>query len=272
MKKSRMQGTWLVILLVLLVMMIWTFLRPELMPEGSLGTLTYYLLLIAQETVFFGLPALLLRPWWSHGVHRSPHWRFGCLMGLLAGLVLALLVAPLSAGWSGLLNASPQQMPLPASPVEWLALVLATVIVPALTEEAFFRGGVLCGLARGVGGKTAFLLTVVLFTLMHGRIAALPAHLACGFLFTLIMLRYGKLWPSIVAHIVYNAVMLALAWFGLALPWISLAATIPAMVAIAVVILRRTVWCDHKDIDPVDVALGVITMFVLVFYFLIQFR
>ena len=270
MNKSRIQGTWLVLLIQLLVLLIWYYLRPVLLPEGPSGALMHYVMLIAQETILFGVPALFLRPWWSHGVHRSPHWRMGCLMAVPVGVVLALLLNPISAGWSSLLVAAPQETPLPGTALEGVLMVLAMVIVPALMEEAFFRGGVLCGLARGVGGKAAFALTVLIFTLMHGRIVALPAHLACGALFTLGMLRYGKLWPAIVMHVTYNAVTLALAWIGMTLPWVSLAVTIPVMIALLVIILRKTVWCKHKPIDVVDATLGVVTMFVLVFYFLVQ--
>ena len=272
MKKSRIQGTWVVLLILLLVMLIWHFARPALLPEWEVNSWAHSLLLIAQEIILFGVPALFLRPWWSHGVHRSPHWRSGCLVALPAGIVLALLLNPVSAGWSALFNVAPQEAPLPVTTPEWLLMALATVIVPALMEEAFFRGGVLCGLARGVGGRSAFGLTVVIFTLMHGRISALPAHLACGALFTLGMLRYGKLWPSIIMHVSYNAATLALVGLGITLPWLTLAATVPIMAFIVIMMLRKTVWCKHKAFDMVDVALGVITMAVLVFYFLVQLR
>ena len=270
MKKSRIQGTWFVMLVQLVVLLIWHFARPALLPDTALNTMGYYLLLIAQEAILFGIPALALRPWWSHGVHRSPHWRSGCVLALPAGVLLALLVNPLAAGWSSLLGMAPQEMPLPASPVEWLMLVLAMVIVPALVEEAYFRGGVLCGLARGVGGPAAFALTVVIFVLMHGRIGALPAHLACGVLFTLTMLRYGKLWPPILMHLCYNAVTLALTWTGVVLPWLVLIPVALALAGMMIFEKRRMVWCEHKPIDMVDATLGAITMLVLVFYFLVQ--
>ena len=270
MNKSRIQGTWLVILIQLLILLLWYYLKPALLPEGLSGAIAHYVMLIAQETILFGVPALFLRPWWSHGVHRSPHWRQGCLMAVPAGIVLALLLNPISTGWSSLLKVAPQETPLPGTALEGALMLLAMVVVPALMEEAFFRGGVLCGLARGVGGKAAFALTVLIFTLTHGRVVGLPAHLACGALFTLGMLRYGKLWPAIVMHVSYNAVTLALAWIGVTLPWISLVVTIPVMIALVVIMLRKTVWCKRKPIDMVDATLGVVTMIVLVFYFLVQ--
>lgn len=270
MRKNRMRGTWLVVLALLLILLLWYEARPRLLPEGPRRALGHYLLLIGQEAILFGIPALFLRPWRSCGAQRSTRWHQGCLLALPAGAMLALLLSPVSAGWSSLMHIAPQETPLPGTALEGALMVLAMVVVPALAEEAFFRGGVLCGLARGAGDKAAFVLTVIIFTLMHGRVVALPAHLACGALFTLGTLRYGRLWPSIVMHVSYNAMTLGLAWVGVALPWLSLAATVPAMAAIAAVMLRKTVWREREPLDIVDAALGAVTMAVLVFYFLAQ--
>lgn len=270
MRENRTQGTWLIVLILLLVLLIWYFARPMLLPEGPQGAQGHYMLLIAQEAILFGVPALFLRPWRSRGVQRSRHWRRGCLLALPAGVVLALLLSPVSAGWSALMRVAPQETPLPATALEWAVMALAMVVAPALAEEAFFRGGVLCGLARGMGGKAAFALTVAIFTLMHGRIAALPAHLACGALFTLGMLRYGALWPPIVMHVCYNAATLALAWVGVSLPWYTLAVTAPALAVIVILMLRRTVWCKGEPARSADVLLGAAAMVLSIFYFLVQ--
>lgn len=270
MKKRRVQDTWLVILVLLLVLLIWYLVRPMLLPEGARGALGHYLLLIGQEGILFGVPAFFLLPWRSRGVQESAHWRRGCLMALPAGILLALMLSPVSTGWASLMHVAPQETPLPGTALEWALMVLAMVGVPALAEEAFFRGGVLCGLARGVGGKAAFVMTVAIFTLMHGRVVALPAHLACGALFTLGMLRYGRLWPSIVMHVSYNAATLGLAWVGVTVPWLSLGVTVPAMAAIMAVMLRGTVWSESKPIEAADVVLSTVTLIVLIGYFLIQ--
>lgn len=256
--------------MLLIILLVWHFLRPALLPEGPSNALGHYLLLIAQETILFGVPALFLRPWQSQGVRCLPRWRQGCLLALPTGAVLALTLSPISAGWASLMHVAPQETPLPATALEWALMILAMAIVPALMEEAFFRGGVLCGLARGVGGKAAFALTAAIFTLMHGRLVALPAHLACGALFTLGMLRYGSLWPPILTHVSYNATTLALAWVGVTLPWLSLAATVPAMAAIVAAMLRRTVWYGREPLRFEDAALGAAAMLVLIVYFLVQ--
>ena len=272
MRESRIRKTWSTLLLLLLALLAWHFARPALLLGDPPDTLSYALLMIAQEAVLFGVPALFLRPWRLRDTDDPARgWR-GCLTALLAGIVLALLLNPVSAGWSSLLYLAPQEAPMPATAWEWLVMALATVVVPALAEEAFFRGGVLCGLARGMSARAAFAATAVIFTLMHGRMAALPAHLACGALFTLGMLRYGRLWPPIIMHAGYNAATLALVGLGVTLPWLTLAATVPVMAIIVAAMARQTVWHGHAPLPMADRVWGAAAMAALVGYFLVRLR
>lgn len=259
------------LLILLLVLLGWYFVRPLLMPEGPEGAASYYLLLMAQEALLFGVPALFLRPWRSESVRRSSRWLPGCGLGLLAGVALAMVAGPVSAWWSSLMLVAPQETPLPASGLDWTLMVLAMVVTPALAEEAFFRGGVLCGLAQDMGGRVAFGLTVVLFTMMHGRLAGIPAHLACGALFTLMMLRYGSLWPSVVAHLAYNAAMLGLSWLGATPTWEALAAA-AALAGLVAVMLRGTRWHGRGKLEKADIMLGCGALALLGVYFLVQLR
>lgn len=268
MRRSRSQRTWLALLLLLFALLIWRFARPMLLPESPSTAKGHYLLLIAQEAILFGIPALFLRPWRSRLAGREG-WQ-GALLALPAGILLAMTLGPVSAGWSSLMRIAPQKTPLPGTALEWALMVLAMVVVPALAEEAFFRGGVFCGLVGDMGGRAAFALTVAVFTLMHGRVAALPAHLACGALFTLGMLRYDRLWPSVVMHVSYNAATLTLAWLGVSLPWLSLAGTVPALAALIAIMLRGTARRERKPLDIINAALGAVTVAVSVLYFLVQ--
>lgn len=263
MRESRTQGTWLAVLGLTLVMAAWSFAGPRLLPEAALGAKGHYGLMIAQELVFFGLPALLMRPWRLPGATRQ--WQ-GCALGLLAGTMLALLMNRASGAWTSLLRMAPAPQPMPVSAFEWTLALLALVAVPALAEEAFFRGGVLCGLRESVGNRRAFLLSVAVFTLMHGRLAALPAHLACGGLLSLGMLRYGSLGASLAAHLSYNAVMLALTWAGEPATGTMLAVAALGLAAIATVWARGVNWRGRGRIG----VSGLVAVAALMMYFAVR--
>ena len=66
-----------------------------------------------------------------------------------------------------------------------------------------------------------------------------------------------------------NAATLGLSWIGALPAWSALPAA-GVLAALVAVMLRRTVWCGHKDFDVVDITLGCVTMAVLGFYFMVQ--
>ena len=263
MGKSRTQSTWLAVLGLTLVMGTWSFAGPRLLPEATLGAKGHYGLMIAQELFFFGFPALLMRPWRLPGA--AQRWQ-GCALGVLAGAMLALLMTWASGAWTSMLRMAAQAQPMPVSPFEWTLAMLALVVVPALAEEAFFRGGVLCGIRESTGNGRAFLLSVAVFTLMHGRLAALPAHLACGVVFSLGMLRYGSLGASLAAHLSYNGVMLALTWAGAPVTGMMLAVAALGLAAIAAVWARGVDWHGRGKAG----VLGAVALAALTVYFVVK--
>lgn len=102
---------------------------------------------------------------------------------------------------------------LPASAVAaWVAARLAgTVLLVPLVEELFFRGYLLARLAGGGGpGRQALAVAVstALFAALHGR--WLAGALA-GLVFAAVMLRRERVSDAIVAHMVANAAVGAVA-------------------------------------------------------------
>ena len=57
------------------------------------------------------------------------------------------------------LSSSPATLPMPSDGLEWVLGILALVIVPAVTEECFFRGGVQRSLMADGWGMTGVFLT-----------------------------------------------------------------------------------------------------------------
>jgi len=81
-------------------------------------------------------------------------------------------------------------------------------ILPAFCEEMFFRGYALSGL-RNVMGKTgAVLLVAFAFGMTHMSIQRLPLTAALGCLLGLLVIRWGSIWPAVLAHVLHNSIIL----------------------------------------------------------------
>ena len=122
---------------------------------------------------------------------------------------------------------------------EWCLQLLALAVLPAVLEEALFRGVVLQTLLDSGSRFGAWLLTTLFFSLLHGNLAALPAHLLFGGALTLAEMRTGNLLVPMVMHAVYNAS--ALFWRGMSAGWlIFCGAAVLALGIWALMTLPRT--------------------------------
>ncbi len=168
----------------------------------------FYARLCLQEALLWGLPALLLRPFRLSGqAVRRGCWG-PCLAALMLGAAAQLALSPVTALWATWTGAPLSALSLPENEAQWLLAALALCVAPALCEEAFFRGGVLTGLTDAVSRGTALVLSTLLFALMHGSLAGLPAHLIISLLAGLCMLRWGMLRVCMLLHLGYNAMAL----------------------------------------------------------------
>lgn len=207
-----------------------------IVPEAGNGGAAYYLAVLVEEGLLWGLPALALRPWRSRNVaiRECPAWC--CAAALMLGAGAQCALAALS-GLLGLNGGTAITMPQDAR--EWLLAGMAMVIVPALCEEAFFRGALLGCLATKVGAAAAFGTTALIFALMHGSVGGLMPHLAVSAICTLLMLATGRLRLPILFHCGYNATALILPLLG-NVPW--LAALMIVVMAALVFIVRGVDW------------------------------
>lgn len=209
-KADRTRAALCLTLAVMLLRLPVSWLLALLMPDAGSDPAAYYAAVMAQESLLWGLPALLLRPWRG----RKPLERPRCL-GMAAamvplGVVAQAAMTAVTALWSDAIGAQQASVLLPQNAVQWVLVVLALAVVPALAEEAFFRGGMLHALLEAVGTWPALALTTVIFALMHGSLAGLPAHLSVSLLCGLAMLSSGRLWISMVLHMSYNGAALLL--------------------------------------------------------------
>jgi len=86
-----------------------------------------------------------------------------------------------------------------------LLSALSTVILAPLTEEVIFRGLILGRLARAMPGWLAVLLSALVFGLAHGQLVWIAYAFLLGVVFGFIRLRSGSIWPTLLLHILFNA-------------------------------------------------------------------
>ena len=201
---------------------------PDDLPQETL-----LLISLSQEVLLIGLPAIVLMVR-SKGISpRMGQSRGGIGLMLCAvalGLAFRAFAVPLTGAWCKLLSLEQQTTSVPDSPMLWCLQLLTLAIVPAVAEECLFRGVVLSSLLSHGSRIAAGLLTTLLFSLLHGNLAALPAHLLLSAALTILMLRTGRLYAPILMHFAYNAS--SLFWPGMSALWLTLCAL--AVLALAI--------------------------------------
>lgn len=136
------------------------------------------------------------------------------VVGLALGVACQLVLVPLvSAPWIRLLGEDGDQLREPAcrladkadDPVGVALLVLITVIGAPIVEELFFRGFVQRAAVARLGRGPGLAVTAVAFGLVHFQLLQLPALVAFGLVLGLLADRTGRLGPSILTHMAFNA-------------------------------------------------------------------
>lgn len=185
-----------------------------MLPDASVDPLPTCIAGALVSLLLLGLPAWHARPWTSPRLmQRRSLWE-GIAVGVLAALLARTCFGPMDAAWQTWLGIVPDALPVPESLPMAMLLAVLLAVVPALTEEAFFRGALLTGVLDGAHRITAAAVATLAFTLMHGSAANLPSLLAVSLLMTLLMLHTGRIAVPMTAHLVYNLTALS----GLALP------------------------------------------------------
>lgn len=91
------------------------------------------------------------------------------------------------------------------TPVKIVLFALLIAVGAPVAEEVFFRGLVLRSLERRLGAGWALIGSTVLFGLTHFQGIQLPALLVFGGVAGVLALRTGRLGPSILLHVGFNA-------------------------------------------------------------------
>lgn len=92
----------------------------------------------------------------------------------------------------------------------WPEVLLLGIAVPAL-EELLYRDGLQKHLAGHMGNHAAIALSAAVFGLVHSWPAGIYVAL-CGLGFGVLYWRFGLI-SAILAHAVYNLILLSIPWF-----------------------------------------------------------
>ena len=89
-------------------------------------------------------------------------------------------------------------------------LILLVAVLPAITEEALLRGTVLTGLNRGLGVRSAILVSAFCFAVLHASPWRFFPQFALGIFLAMLTLRSRSIWPAVLVHFGHNAGIVSL--------------------------------------------------------------
>ncbi len=92
--------------------------------------------------------------------------------------------------------------------------IIMVVIIGPIFEEVFFRGFSYNAIKRKWGAQTAMVLTALVFASLHGNLIGFFPIMALGLLLAYMYEKTGSLVSPITIHILHNAMMIALLFFG----------------------------------------------------------
>lgn len=134
--------------------------------------------------------------------------------------------------------------------------IFVIAVLPAVFEEALFRGVLLKNAEEGAGSISAILLCGITFSLYHGSVEQTIYQFICGCLFALLAVRSGSILPTELIHFINNALIIICSACGaldaagnLVMPQ---AANVALTISSAVCLVVAVVWLilDKKNLKP----------------------
>jgi len=92
--------------------------------------------------------------------------------------------------------------------------VFFMAVIPALTEEFFFRGMLQTYAHKVMRNKhTAIIVTAIVFSLMHGDLLNFVPRMILGAVFGYVFIWSGSLWVPMLAHFTHNAIVVCVTFY-----------------------------------------------------------
>ena len=91
--------------------------------------------------------------------------------------------------------------------LELIVVIIMAAVTPAICEEFYFRGYFLRNMSRRFSGKTAVIISGLIFGLFHFNPFQLTGLILMGIYFSFLAWHYQSLWASMIAHFTNNALV-----------------------------------------------------------------
>jgi membrane protease YdiL (CAAX protease family) len=122
----------------------------------------------------------------------------------------AYMLAVTALGWKPPASTSPSVMQLFGSDATGMTLaVVLFVLVGPFVEELLLRGVVLGALERRLGRWWGISLSALMFATLHGTLWQMLPMTFLGLALGRIASGRRSLWPAVILHVAYNAVIIA---------------------------------------------------------------
>lgn len=93
--------------------------------------------------------------------------------------------------------------------------LIVVAVIPAIAEEALFRGLILNTSVRELGTVRTVFIVGFLFSLYHGNVEQTAYQFICGCAFAFLAMRSQSVLPSVSAHFLNNALIIIFSAVGL---------------------------------------------------------
>jgi len=172
--------------------------------RGMLGLLTVF---FVSGLIAVAVAVAPMRAWALPALgFRHAGWG-SIVLGSLIALLISVAVTQLGIEPEGI----KQAMEVAREPAAFLASLAVMAGLAPLVEESVFRGLLYGWLAGRWGGAVAWIVSSLAFAAAHMELAHIILVLPLGLWFGWLRWRTGSLWPSLVAHVMNNALAVAAA-------------------------------------------------------------
>jgi uncharacterized protein len=97
---------------------------------------------------------------------------------------------------------------------DYILSILIVALLPAVFEEAIFRGALQNLLSRWIKAPVwAIVITAIIFSAIHGSYDGFVPRFVLGFILGWLFYRTGNIWISIAAHFLNNAIGITVLYF-----------------------------------------------------------